>query len=123
MREEANQLHLSAEERDRLRPTVDVGALERFLAVAPRELRQFYFLACANSVTDTELTTLGIELPPLPSAPPPEPSIAITLPDGRQARRVSFRPARNVHFILHHVPDPELDRLWQDVEPSSDRGA
>jgi len=64
MRNQSSRPHLTAAQRGRLRPTVDVGALERFLAVVPRESRQFYFLACTQTVTNAELQAVGIIPPP-----------------------------------------------------------
>ena len=68
MRSESHRPHLTAAERGRLRPTVDVRALERFLAVVPTESRQFYFLACTQAVTNAELEAVGIIPPPQPPA-------------------------------------------------------
>jgi len=111
MRNEPARPHLTAAQRGRLRPTVDVRALERFLAVVPRETRRFYFLACTQGVTNAELKAVGIIPPPPPPASPVKPAATRR---GQQGRRLAS--ARHVHFVLHHVPDPELDRLWQEVE-------
>lgn len=113
MRNESNRPHLTAAERGRLRPTVDVRALERFLAVVPTESRQFYFLACTQAVTNAELEAVGI-IPPPP--PPAEPG-ASSAPR-RGPKRAHVASPRHMHFVLHHVPDPKLDRLWQKVERS-----
>lgn len=102
MRNESTRPHLTAAQRGRLRPTVDVRALERFLAIVPRESRRFYFLACTQGVTNAELKAVGIIPPPLSTE--------------KQGKRPRLASARHVHFVLHHVPDPELDRLWQEVE-------
>jgi len=102
MRKESNRPHLTAAQRGRLRPTVDVTALERFLAVVPTETRQFYFLACTQAVTNAELEAVGI-IPPPPTT------------GRRQHKRAQ---GGHIHFVLHHVPDPKLDRLWQKVERS-----
>ncbi len=114
---------LTDQERERLRPRIDVGALERFLAAVPQKSRRVYFLACARNVTDNELKAIGIVVPPVPQGPPPAPPVPMTLPDGRQGWRVQFLPARNTHLALRHVADPDLDRLWEQVEPLGDRGA
>ena len=113
MRSKSSRFHLTNEERDRLRPTVDVGALERFLAVVPTETRRFYFLACAQAVTDAELEAVGIDSPP----PPAESEGARPVAATKEAL-----PTRHMHFVLHHVPDPELDRLWQKVEHATKGG-
>ena len=122
MRSKSSRFHLSNEERDRLRPTVDVGALERFLAVVPTETRRFYFLACAQAVSDAELEAIGIPFPPLPQESGGARPVPATKPDGQSGTRGQFLPARHVHFVLHHVPDPELDRLWQEVEHATGGG-
>ena len=111
MRHESPRPHLTAAQRGRLRPTVDVGALERFLAAVPRESRQFYFLACTQAVTNAELEAVGI-IPPPPAAP----DVPAAPPRGQHGKRARLSSARHMHFVLHHVPDPELDRLWQEVE-------
>ena len=115
MRNESTRPHLTAAQRGRLRPTVDVSALERFLAAVPRESRQFYFLACTQAVTNAELQAVGIIPPP----PPPLPAASVTPAATRRSqhgKRAHLSSARHMHFVLHHVPDPELDRLWQAVE-------
>ncbi|HJS44027.1 MAG TPA: hypothetical protein VJ755_11190 [Gemmatimonadales bacterium] len=115
MRHESNQPHLTAAQRGRLRPTVDVRALERFLAVVPTESRQFYFLACTQAVTNAELEAVGI-IPPPPA--PAEPGVPAAPRRGQQ-KRAHVASSRHMHFVLHHVPDPKLDRLWQQVERGS----
>ncbi|HWC75501.1 MAG TPA: hypothetical protein VG454_16355 [Gemmatimonadales bacterium] len=118
MRHHNTRPHLTAAQRGRLRPTIDVRALERFLAVVPRESRRFYFLACTQTVTNAELEAVGI-IPPPPDAPG-EPA---TTPRAQRGKRSVRAPAQPIHFVLHHVPDPELDRLWQEVERSVESGA
>ena len=118
MRNESNRPHLTAAQRGRLRPTVDVHALERFLAVVPTESRQFYFLACTQAVTNAELEAVGI-IPPPP--PPAEPGVPATR--SGQHKRAHVGSPRHLHFVLHHVPDPKLDRLWQKVERPEQGGA
>jgi hypothetical protein len=109
MRNQPPRPHLTAAQRGRLRPSVDVRALERFLAVVPRETRQFYFLACTQTVTNAELEAVGIIPPPPTQEPPP---VAAATPR-----------STHLHFVLLHVPDPELDRLWQKVEHLEEGGA
>src|SRR5512145_656214 len=99
MRHESNRPHLTAAQRGRLRPTVDVHALERFLAVVPTESRQFYFLACTQAVTNAELEAVGIIPPPPPPAEPGVPAAR------RQHKRAHVASPRHLHFVLHHVPD------------------
>ena|SRR5207248_1455943 len=115
--------HLTDEERVRLRSTVDVRALERVLSAVPEDSRQLLFLACAWNVTDAELIALGLEVPPRAIEPPSTPTVPVTLANGREVQRLGFLPTRNTHLVLHHLPDPELDHLWQQVEPSAHRGA
>ena len=119
MSNERGSEHLTDEERARLRSTVNVDALERVLSAAPRDSHQLLFLACTWYVTDDQLVALGLEVPPRSKELP----IPVTLADGREAQGLQFLPTQNTHLVLHHLPEPELDRLWQDVEPSVHRGA
>ncbi len=114
---------LTDEEQARLRSTVDVRALERVLGAVPEDSRQLLFLACAWNVRDAELIALGLDVPPHSVEPGSTLTVPMTLENGRQAQRLGFLPTRNTHLVLHHLPDPELDRLWQQVEPSAHRGA
>ena len=120
MRNQSSRPHLTAAQRGRLRPTVDVGALERFLAAVPRESRQFYFLACTQTVTNAELQAVGIIPPPPPPAAPVTPAATRRSEHGKRGHLSS---GRHMHFVLHHVPDPDLDRLWQEVEHPDESGA
>jgi hypothetical protein len=123
MLDEDSLERLTEDERARLRSTVDVGALERLLGTVPQDSRRLLFLACTSHVTDAELMGLGLDVPPVPDEPPSTPAVAVTVANGRQAHRLKFLPTRNIHLVLHHLPDPALDRLWQQVEPSAHRGA
>ena len=114
---------LTQAERERLRPTIDVVALERLLAAAPKESRRLFYLVCVRSVTDDELRSIGITPAPLPKAAPAAPPQRIVLPDGREGRRLSIQPTRQAHLQIRHLEDPNLDRLWQLVEPVSEGGA
>ena len=114
---------LTPAQRERLRPTVGVEALERLLAAAPRESRRLFYLACVRSVTDDELRSIGITPPPLPDAAPAAPPQRVVLPDGREGRRLSIQPTRQAHLQIDHLDDPDLDRLWQLVEPLGRGGA
>ena len=91
---------------------------ERVLSAVPEDSRQLLFLACAWNVTDAELIALGLEVPPRAIEPPSTPTVPVTLANGREVQRLGFLPTRNTHLVLHHLPDPELDHLWQQVEPS-----
>ena len=123
MPEEHRPERLTDEERSRLRSTVDVRALERVLSAVPEDSRQLLFLACAWNVSDAELIALGLDVPPHSVEPESTPMVPVTLANKRQAQRLRFLPTRNTHLVLHHLPDPELDRLLQQVEPSAHRGA
>ena len=114
---------LTPAQRERLRPTVDVEALERFLAAAPRESRRLFYLVCVRSVTDDELRSVSITPPPFPGAAPAAPPRRVVLPDGREGRRLSIQPTRQAHLKIDHLDDPDLDRLWQLVEPLGTGGA
>jgi len=119
----ADVSRLTDEARARLRPSIDIDALERFLAAVPQESRQLYFLACVRNITDEELQAIGIALPPLAQGPPPAPPVPVTLSDGREGWRVPFHPARNIHLALPRLAESELDRLWHQVEPLDAGGA
>lgn len=91
---------LSPEERAGLRPTVDAQALERLLAVAPPESRPLILAVCARD---------------------PEPmGLLEPFPESEAGPRLTFLP-----FVQRDVmiafDDPELQRLWEAVEPSKPR--
>jgi hypothetical protein len=113
-----HSFELSDEDRAKLRPSVSVEALERVLRAAPEEIRRVLLISCFRNVSDEDLRSIGLKVPPLPEAPVPRPPIRVRLPDGREARRLSILPARNSHLKIQHLEDPELDLLWQQVEPS-----
>jgi hypothetical protein len=90
---------LTTRDHARLRPSVDVFALERFLAAAPEGFRRFYFLVCVKDLTESEVDALGAELA---AFPPP-------------------MRHRNAGRLL--TPDSDLERLWQEVETFDEGGA
>jgi len=113
----ADPHRLSGNERAKLRPTVDVAALERLLGHLPGEARAALLLACAAEVDEDDLAALGFAPEPPPEPPePPEPRPG-------DSRRVAFLPAQASDFIVA-FDDPELQRLWEAVEPrlSSNEG-
>jgi hypothetical protein len=89
---------LSSVQQERLRKSVDVRALERFLAAAPEGFRRFYFLACVESLTEQEVQALG----PLAAFPP-----------------------RRRHLNAGRLLDPRssLEALWEAVEVFGDGDA
>jgi hypothetical protein len=86
--------HLTAEERERLRPTVDLAALEDFIRAAPAGFRRFFFLCCVGEMSDAEFEALG-----LPCRLPPA----------------------KLHRAVGGLLDSELSVLWQRVEPYASR--
>src|SRR2546430_8611943 len=58
--------YLSPQWRARLRPSIHVEALERFLAATPTDSHRFYLLACVAELSDTERGELGL-LGPIPA--------------------------------------------------------
>jgi len=102
--------YLTPADRARLRPTVDIAALERFLASTPPNSHRFYFLACVATLTDAERRELGLlaDIPPeVRDEVEPE---------------AYWAPARN-HRLVSHLLNPTLEQKWRDVEPSLNRGA
>ena len=102
--------YLSTADRSRLRPTIDVEALERFFAATPRGFHRFFFLACVARLSDAERRELGFEghVPPqLHGIADPE----------------AHWPARQYHFMVAGLLNAGLRTLWEEVEPSQDRGA
>jgi hypothetical protein len=102
---------LSPQERAKLRPSIDVPALERLLARAPQESRSLILLACARDITDADLRAVGVdpaELHPATALPP-------ELPRRGDPHRIAFIPVRSKDLILS-FNDADLQRLWQDVE-------
>jgi hypothetical protein len=90
---------LTTGDRVRLRPSVDITALERFLAAAPDGFRRFYYLVCVKDLSEAEAHSLGAEL--------------ATFPPGLRHR--------NAGRLLD--PGSELESLWKDVESPESRGA
>ena len=115
----AETFELGEEDRAKLRPSVNALALERVLRAAPQESRRALLVSCFRNPSDADLRSIGIEVPALPEPAEPAPPVEVTLPDRRQAKRLSFLPARNIHLKIEHLEDPELDRLWQQVESST----
>jgi hypothetical protein len=98
--------YLSAADRSRLRPTIDIDALERFFAATPRGFHRFFFLACVITLSDAERQELGLEA-----------SIrGITGPDSHYA-------PSSYHYSVGGLLNAALRAKWEEVEPSQYRGA
>ena len=93
---------LSPQQRARLRPSVDVEALERLLAALPEAARPQAVLACVADLTVEELAAL----PGFPGAPAC--AAGGGPPSGTSAPRTSLAIAFKA---------PHLQRLWEAVEP------
>jgi len=105
---------LTPEQRGRLRAAINVIALQQLLATLAEPSRASVILLCSENVTDAELRAVGLSaLGPLPAEPPAD-LISVTLPDGSQGWRGSFRPAVQQTLVFK---DPELQRLWELVQP------
>jgi hypothetical protein len=84
---------LGPDELVRLRPRIDVGALERLLAIVPAKARRLVLLACFEEVTKADLRAADL--------PHSEPG------------------ASQIHV---EFDDPELRRLWAQVRGLQDPG-
>ena len=121
---QSSPFRLTEEDRARLRPSVRPAALERALTAAPEEFQRVLLVSCFKNPTDADLQSIGLKPPPIPEAAEfseadlPKP-VRITLPDGREGWRLPFLPARTRYISISHVEDPEIDRLWQQVEDRS----
>ena len=97
---------LTAAERGRLRPSVDVPALERLLGAVPREARAAVFLSFVRELTPADLMAAGVW-----SAD----DLAIT-PDGTEIDATAELPPPSVDLRVQ-IDDPDLAALWALVEP------
>ena len=102
--------YLSAADRARLRSTIDIEALERFLAATPRGFHRFFFLACVTALSDEERQELGL-LEGVPAS-----LHAVVDPDAYWA------PSR-YHVLAGGLLNATMRSKWQEVEPSQYRGA
>ena len=117
---------LAPEELSRLRPTVDVRALQRFLSVAPPTLRRLALVLCEPDPTPIEVRdafeTFDRPMEVAPGSPaagahPVRPAAlppAETLPP---SKRLAFLPAEHIDYLFPLFDDPVLDELWLAVEP------
>jgi hypothetical protein len=87
--------YLTAEQRTRLRPTIDVTALERLLAALPPESRLPVILACVRMPTRAELTEIGFEVP--------------------DTSALALLPPASFDMAVR-IDDPALAALWAAVE-------
>ena len=97
---------LTDAQRERLRPTVDAGALERLLAALPPESRPVVMVACIGTPTRADMLALGFDVPDLSGAP----ELTLTDRDGRQ-----FVPEPSFDCMID-FDDPALAALWAEVE-------
>jgi hypothetical protein len=98
---------LTPERRRRLRPAVDVAALERLLAAVPVEAHAGIVLACLAAVTPADLREAGLD----GNDQVPAAAVRSGSPGG-----LSFVPVAHTDFIVQ-FDDPHLASLWAAVEP------
>lgn len=124
---------LTADERQRLRPSVNVAALERFLADAPETPRDALIAHFATEVTLDDLLAFMRTMhaagevsaaeveeyertwrEPLPDLAPDD--SAPTLESGG----VRYVPVPHMQYVLQVEPpvEPELRELWKAIEPA-----
>jgi hypothetical protein len=102
---------LTPYERARLRPSVDVAALARFLAADAGAARRLTIAYFARAVLVEDLEVLNPELQATWAAASPADLAFFVEPDGRR-----FRP--EVSWDLQvHLDDPALAALWAAIEP------
>ena len=102
---------LTAYERARLRPGVDLGAIERFLATDGGETRRIAIAYFARAVLVEDLAVLDPELQAMWAEASPEDLAVFVEPDGRR-----FRP--EVSWDLQvRVDEPARAALWAAIEP------
>jgi hypothetical protein len=114
---------LTPAERARLRPTIDIRALERFLAAAPPKVRPLALALCATAPSTMEirgaLDALGLPTETVDRfAPQPAPRFA-TPPrhaPTTDATRLEFLPTQHTDFLFR-FDDAALLQLWEEVEP------
>ena len=101
---------LNSADRARLRATINIEALERFLAATPPSSHRFYLLACFSTLSDAEVRELGllVEIPP-----------ALR---GTVDPAAYWAPARN-HRLVGQLLGPALEARWREVELDTIRGA
>jgi hypothetical protein len=116
---------LTAEERARLRPSVDAAALERFLARAPREARRAVVLHFAQERTledfraalaDSGDPEALRDLERFLAEPPPPAEVHPATGPGT----VSYVTIPTDNLYVNVSPpedDPELRALWDAIEP------
>ena len=98
--------YLSAADRSRLRPTIDIEALERFFAATPSGFHRFFFLACVSTLIDAEKQELGLE----------------SFIQGIVDPDAYYTPSR-YHYRVGGLLNAPLRAKWEEVEPSQYRGA
>src|SRR5512142_2404131 len=98
--------YLSPADRARLRPTIDIAALERFFAATPSGFHRFFFLACVTTLSDAEKQELGLEATVL----------------GIVGSDRHYAPS-NYHYAVGGLLNAGLRAKWEAVEPSASCGA
>lgn len=94
---------LTAQDRARLRPTVDVAALERFLAAIPGPTRRVVLLSFMHDATQEELRAAA-------GFGPADFGGGVTPPAGAAADDFAI--------MVDPAASPELHRLWRAIEPA-----
>ena len=118
---------LTAFERQRLRPTVDPAALERWLVVSHGEFRRAMIAHFATEVTEDDLLAVRREAGLSDAVDPAAPTISEREPP--EAPRDASAPSEGLHFlfvstwqpiVMVEAPtDPELRALWEAIEVES----
>jgi hypothetical protein len=122
---------LTATERERLRPSVNVAALERWLAATHGEMRRAIIAHFADEVTDEDLIAVrraagasedelaalsaiddDAGLPPMMHEPSPGAS--------SDALKVRFIPSWQPIVAVIRPDDLALCALWDAIEPEAD---
>lgn len=101
-----NSLVLSAAERSRLRPSVDVHALEHLLKAVPSGARLATFLAFVRDLTPADLVAAGVWS-----------ADDIAGPLDRIEVDTAAEMAPPSVDLQVHIDDPDVAALWALVEP------
>jgi hypothetical protein len=116
---------LSASERARLRPTVDVDALERFLAEIPDEVRpgvqSAVVLHFSQTVTMSDIRDFLNAVGSDDAAAAVDRAIA-TRPAIEPGRTTDVpKPTKQEAFSMEPPATPRLRALWDAIEPEQPR--
>jgi hypothetical protein len=112
---------LSAAERARLRPTVDVDALERFLAEIPEEVRpgvqSAVVLHFSRTVTMADVRDFLIAVGNDDTAAAVDRAIAMKPAKEPAPTNEEGKAAKSELFSMEPPESPRLRALWDAIEP------